>query len=280
MLGRFLREPLLHFLLIGLLLFLLYRAVGTDEGNREIRIDDNVEAALYGQFRSTWQRPPTPAEMRTLVDSYVREQVFYREGLALGLDRDDPTITRRISQKFATIAEESEAAKAPTDSDLENWLKQHPERYAEPSLVTFDQIAFEQQGDGEAQANAIESAREALAAGADPQTLGNGRILLPHYQLYPIDLVSRDFGIDFAKALPSLPKGPWAGPVRSGYGLHLVRLDNVVPGKLPDLNEVRTAVARDFEEDRRKRSLDAAYEKLRRSYRVQYSGARKPAPAP
>jgi hypothetical protein len=271
------REPLLHFLLIGLLLFVLYGAVGKDSGNRQIRVDDNVVAALQGQFRSTLQRPPTPAEMNALVDSYVREQIFYREGVALGLDRDDPTITRRVGQKFATIAEESEAAGSPSETDLQDWLNRHPGRYAEPPLVTFDQIAFEQQSDGEALAAAIESARKDLVAGADPQTLGSGRVLLPHYQLYPLDLVGREFGTDFARALPSLPKDRWAGPIRSGYGLHLVRVEDVVPGKIPRLKDVRTAVARDVEEDRRGKSLETAYRKLRKSYRVEYAGAWKPA---
>src|SRR5512139_1398073 len=107
-LRRVAREPLVHFLLMGVMLFALYDAVRGD-GDREIRIDENVAASLYAQFSKTWQRPPTAHEMDALVDSYVRDEIFYREGVSLGLDKDDPTIKRRVAQKYSTIAEESEA---------------------------------------------------------------------------------------------------------------------------------------------------------------------------
>ena len=261
---------------MGLLLFALYAAAGGGSDNRDIRIDDNVTASLYAQFRNTWQRPPTPAEMRSLVDSYIREQIFYREGVALGLDRDDPTITRRISQKFTTIAEESGAAGPASDAELERWLSQHADRYADPPLVTFDQIAFEQ-STNENQKRALGAAREALAEGADPRTLGSDHMLLPHYELYPADLVQRDFGPGFAKALLSVRRGVWEGPLASGYGAHLVRVEKVLPGRLPKLDEVRTAVARDYEQERRRKSVDQTYRKLLRSYRIKYSGAWDPA---
>lgn len=271
LIDRLRREPLIHFLLIGLLLFVLYGALGRGRDDREIRIDDNVLAALTTQFQTTWQRPPTASEMNALVDSYIRDEIFYREGVALGLDRDDPTIKRRVSQKFMTIAEESEPANPPSDAELGQWLKANAARYAEPSLVTFDHVMF---ASGAAD---VESARKALAAGADPQTLGTGRMLLPHFELYPLDLVERDFGGGFAKSLLSLPTGRWEGPIRSGYGLHLVRVEKVVPGQLPKLDEVRKSVSRDYEEDRRERSSAIAYRKLQQDYRVEYSGAWKPA---
>ena len=276
LLQRLIREPLVHFLLIGLLLFALYDAAGDSGGsNRDIRIDDHVAASLYAQFRNTWQRPPTPAEMNALVDSYVREQIFYREGVALKLDRDDPTITRRISQKFTTIAEESGAARPASETELQRWLNRHADRYADPPLVTFDQIAFEQTTK-ENEERALNGAREALAEGADPRTLGSDRMLLPHYELYPVDLVQRDFGSDFAKALMSVRRGAWEGPLASGYGQHLVRVEKVIPGRLPKLDEVRTAVARDYEEQRRRKSVDETYRKLLQHYRIEYSGTWKP----
>lgn len=277
LLGRLRREPLVHFLLIGLLLFVLYGAIGNRMDDRAIRVDDNIVLNLVAQFQRTWQRPPTDAEMKALVDSYVHDEIFYREGLALGLDRDDPTIKRRVSQKFTTIAEESESATPPSDADLQRWLDEHPDRYAEPALVTFDQIAFEPANSAASEATTIRSARDALAAGADPETLGNGRMLLPRFDLYPIDIVRREFGEAFAKALLSVRIGSWEGPIRSGYGFHFVRVEKIISGKPPKLSDVRAAVARDYEQDRRNRSADAAYRELRRNYRVDYLGAWKPA---
>jgi peptidyl-prolyl cis-trans isomerase C len=272
------REPLVHFLLIGLLLFVLYGALGGEGAERRIRVDDTVAAALYAQFENTRQRPPTAEEMEGLVEAHVRDEIFYREGVALGLDRGDPTIRRRVGQKYATIAEESEAAAPASNADLQRWLDEHADRYAEPALVSFDQIAFVSPSDSGAAA--IESARTSLAAGTDWRTLGSGRMLLPHYELYPLDLVGRDFGPEFARALVSLEPGEWQGPVRSGYGVHLVRIGRTVPGRAPELAEVRAAVARDYEQARRARSLDTAYRRLREVYRIDYSGEWQPARRP
>lgn len=263
--GRISREPLVHFLLIGFLLFALYGFVGGGPRERTINVDDNVAATLYAQFSKTWQRPPTADEMTGLVESYVRDEIFYREGVTLGLDKDDPTIKRRVSQKYATIAEEQGASIPPTDLELERWMKQHPDRYAEPSLVTFDQILFGSPAE-------FDAGRRALAAGADPQSMGEGRMLLPHFELYPVDIIQRDFGPEFARSLLSVRPGDWQGPVRSGYGVHLVRVEKIVSGRVPKPSDVRLAVTRDFEQARRERSLDEAYQQLRRSYQIEYSG--------
>jgi hypothetical protein len=268
------RDPLTHFLLIGLLLFGLYGAAGGGGDRSVIRVDDKVLRSLHAEFRNTWQREPSAEELNALVGAYVRDEIFYREGVAIGLDREDPTIKRRVSQKFATIAEESKSAAAASDEDLDRWLKQHPGRYASPSLVTFDQIAFEA-ASYDAGAAAVRSARAALVAGVDPKTLGSGRMLLPRFELYPIDLVQREFGPDFAKALLAARRGSWEGPVRSGYGLHLVRVDRVVDGRIPELNEVRASVARDYEADRRAKALDGAYATLSKKYKVQYPSSWK-----
>lgn len=271
LLGKLRREPLVRFLLIGLLLFFIYAVSGNRRGDHDIRVDDNVVAGLAAQFQRTRQRPPTASEMNALVDSYIRDEIFYREGVALGLDRDDPTIKRRVSQKFATIAEESGPASPPSGAELDRWLKENAPRYAEPSLVTFDQIMFE------SGAADIQAARKALVAGTDPQMLGTGRMLLPHFELYPLDLVEREFGPGFAKALTGVRVGRWEGPIASGFGVHLVRVEKILPGRAPDLDEVRKAVARDYEDNRRRQSSAAAYRNLQKEYRVDYSGAWRPA---
>lgn len=269
MIVRLSREPLVHFLLLGLLLFLLYAMVGGSGSDRSIRVDEKVVAALTAQFQRTWQRQPTAAESKTLIESYIREEIFYREGLALGLDRDDPLIKRRVRQKFEVMAEESEAAEPPTDAQLTDWLKSHSGRYANPTLATFEQILVDPAQHGGSGEAAIQSARAALAKGVDPLEIGTGRMLPPRFDLFPLDLVERDLGPDFARSLPKLRPGQWEGPVRSGYGLHLVKLSKLVPGRAPPLDEVRKAVTRDWEANRRTRAADAYYRRLREGYRVE-----------
>jgi hypothetical protein len=275
MFKRLAREPLVHFLLLGLLLFLLYELVGGSGGDRTIRVDDKVVAALTAQFTRTWQRPPTPDELRGMVDSYVRDEIFYREGMAVGLDRDDPLIKRQVRQKFEILAEESEAFKPPTDELLLDWMKAHPERYAEPSVVTFDQVLIDPVGHGRGTEGMVKSVRARLAAGADPATVGDGRMLPPRIVYMPLDLVARDFGGDFAKDLGAAKVGGWEGPIKSGYGLHLVRVERRIPGRMPELSQVKAVVARDWEADRRSKAVDAYYRRLRSEYQVELAASAK-----
>ena len=270
---RLSREPLVHFLLIGLLLFALYAMLGGGGADRSIRVDDKVVAGLTAQFQATWQRPPTADELKALVESYIRDEIFYREGVALGLDRDDPAIKRRVRQKFETVAEESGAAAPPTDAELNSWLRDNGDRYADPALISFEQVTVDPaRHDGSIEA-AVQLARQALAAGADPADISASRMLPSRFDLFPLDLVERDFGADFAKALPGLRLGQWEGPVRSGYGIHLVRIEKRVPGRLPPLDEVRTAVARDFEAARRTKAAEAYFRQVKDDYRIELTAA-------
>lgn len=273
MIGRLSREPLVHFLFIGLLLFLLNASLGSSRTDRDIRVDEKVMAGLTSQFERTWQRPPTADEQGALVESYIREEIFYREGIALGLDRDDPTIKRRIGQKFAVLAEETQDAASPTDFKLEAWLRTHAGRYEEPTLISFEQLMVDPAQSGGSTEAALQSARRALAWGADPSKIGTSRMLPARFDFYPADLVERDFGPNFARQLDHLREGVWEGPVRSGYGIHLVKVQKRVPGRLPPLDQVRKAVARDFEADRRAKAASAYYKRLRDEYRVELTAS-------
>lgn len=270
---RLSREPLVHFLLIGLLLFALYAMLGGSGADRNIRVDDKVVVGLTAQFQATWQRPPTADELNALVESHIREEIFYREGIALGLDRDDPTIKRRVRQKFETVAEESGAAAPPTDAELDAWLRDHADRYADPALISFEQVTIDPARHGGSIDAALQLVRKALAAGAEPADISASRMLPSRFDLFPLDLVERDFGADFAKGLLGRRSGQWEGPVRSGYGIHLVRIEKLEPGRLPPLEEVRTAVARDFEADRRTNAADAYFRQIKDNYRIELTAA-------
>ena len=140
-----LREPLLHFLVLGLALFLLYNAISGSRGggDRRIVVNDATVATIVRLHQSTWKRTPTPAELKGLIDAHVRDEVLFREGAAMGLDRDDAVIRRRVQQKLVVIAEESDARAAPTDAELQAYLGKHADRYARPAIVGFDQVMFD-----------------------------------------------------------------------------------------------------------------------------------------
>lgn len=264
-LSRILREPLLHFALLGLALFLIYRAVAPDGGDaRRIVLSRAEVAALGAQYAALWGRPPNAAERRELIEDYVRDEIAYREGVAAGLDRDDAVIKRRVRQKYELIAEESAAA-TPTEADLAAYLAANPDRFRQPPKISFTQIYFDP---ARSPPQALAAARAAIVRGADPAGFGEATLLPQQMEAAPEDAVARDFGPEFAAALLTLPVGEWTGPVRSALGDHLVRVTARAPAAMPALAQVRAEVARAWEADRRRAALEADYARLRAEYDV------------
>jgi hypothetical protein len=263
-----LREPLVRFLGIGLLLFGLYALVtpvGT--GGETITISRASVADMVAQHQKLWGRAPNPKELQGLIDSRVEDEILYREGLALGLDREDAVIKRRVRQNYELMAEE-EAGVAPSEADLAAYLNANTDRFRAPPIVGFTQVLVPADGsavDVEARAAALKAA---LAAGADPALTGKPTLLPGRVQGMPLDLVARDFGETFADALATLPQGQWAGPVASPYGLHLVRIDRLQHADAPALESVRAEVRREWENERRLKARATRLAELRVRYDI------------
>lgn len=277
---RILREPLFHFLLIGLALFLWYGRVAPGSDPKQIVVGQAQVDTIARQFEATWRRPPTPEELRGLIDAYIRDEIMYREGEALGLDRDDPVIKRRIRQKLEVLSEETSARTLPAQADLAAYLEAHPDTFRQPAVVTFEQILVAPAGSDAKVDAGLASARRALELGTAPEKLGVATLLPRSEQDAPLDLVARTFGEKFVAQLETLPVGEWAGPVTSGFGVHLVRVDARTPGGVPPLEQVRAQVLREWENDRRKRALEEDYRRMRERYDVvieaKVTGAVKP----
>ena len=272
-LRRIVREPLLHFLLIGLGLFVLYGIVSPgDSAGRTITISQSQVETLRRQYAALWGGPPDATQLSGLIEAQVRDEILYREGMAQGLGRDDPVIKRRIRQKIEVMAEEEGANIAPTDAVLGTYLQGHRDKFIRPAVVSFDQVTFNPEGpDSPA---SVAAARAKLAAGADPARFGQPTMLPAHVANTDADLVARDFGTEFAAALVKLPKGQWAGPIGSGVGVHLVRLMALVPATVPPLAEIRAQVVREWENDRRVAASEASYRRARAKYDVIVEGGR------
>lgn len=278
-LQRIVREPLLHFLLLGLLLFVYYDFVApADTGGDRIVVDQAQVDMIARQFQQTWSRPPTQEELRGLVDTWVRDEVLYREGRTLGLDQADPVIKRRVRQKLDVMFEETLAHDPPGDAELADYLARNPERFRRPPRLSFEQLLLGMPESAEAADAAAAAARARLARGADPATVGVPTMLPGRLDDMPLDLVAREFGAGFADSLEKLPVGEWAGPVPSGFGAHLVRVSALTPAELPALGDVRAEVAREWESERRKRNFDEAYRKLREQYDVEITASLDPTP--
>jgi PPIC-type PPIASE domain len=278
--GRIIREPLLQFLAIGLFLFLLYGAVsgGKWQGERRIVINDATVTAIADRYRGLWQRPPTAAELQGLINSYVSDEVRYREGLALGLDKDDPVVRQRVLQKLDVISEESTHRAAPTEAQLQAYLQGHADVYALPGTVGFDQATFNPAHHGSRIQADMSAALERLRAGTAIGAVGDSSLLPSHVAEASLDQVVRDFGEEFVSALNVLPVGTWEGPVHSTYGLHLVRIAHRSPGRPATLTEARAAVERDYENEQRLRAAEEYERRLRQHYDIVFA-ARMPAGA-
>lgn len=195
-----------------------------------------------------------------VIDDYVKEEVFYREALALGLDRDDTVIRRRLRQKMEFFGDAGAAALAPGDAELQAYFEAHRERFAKPVRVTFQQVFLGNDDPGPVFA--------ALAEGADPAGLGRGSLLPPTMEAAVASSVDGTFGDGFFAQVAELSSGAWQGPVRSSYGNHLVRLYGKEPAAAPPFERVRAEVEEEWRRLKAMELREAAYQALLRRYQV------------
>jgi hypothetical protein len=264
-----LREPLLHFLVLGGLLFGLFGLTqGPElEGTRQIRVTAAQVEQLAAQFSRTWMRPPTEEELSGLIERHIRGEVFYREALAMGLDQDDPYVRNRLGQKLEFLLDDLSADTVPSDETLSRYLRKHAERYRAPARFSFQQVYLSPERHSRLEADAADLLAR-LRDGADPTGLGDVTLLGQSFDDLTQREVARQFGDAFAEALLDLEQGQWLGPVPSGVGAHLVLLTARRPARLPALGEVRPQVLRDWQGQRRREQKEQAYARLRQRYDI------------
>jgi hypothetical protein len=265
------REPLVHFLILGALLFGLDAWLRpTTPAASEIVVGEARVRSLAQNFRRTWQRPPTREELDALVEDHIREEVLYREALALGLDRDDTIVRRRLRQKIEFMSDESSALERPSDADLTQYLAEHADAFRVEPSATFVQVFLDPGKRGKSLEGDVRRLREALSAGTVGPSQAGDRLLMlaPRYDNAPQTDIARLFGTEFAQSIVRLPAGEWSGPVASGYGVHLVRLESLTAGGTPQLADVRPLVKREWTNARRREAAQAFYDTLRAKYKV------------
>lgn len=248
---KILKEPLLHFVLIGALLFALYQHFvpqAAEPGETEVVVPPGRILQLSSIFQKTWQRPPTHEELQGLVDDFILEEIYYREATIAGLDQDDTLIRRRLRQKMEFITDDL-ATGEPSDEELLEFVNEHPGRFQTSAETSFRQIYFNPEKLGENPDAAIEAAAAQLAEGKPPE--GHATLLPEAMTDATPTQITSTFGDDFANGLGKLPVGEWAGPVRSAFGIHLVRVDERQAGELPPLEKIRPQALREWQHDQR-----------------------------
>jgi len=266
---KHLNEPLLHFFVLGLLLFALYAVLNEGSGRsaEEIVIDQGRMAGLSANFERTWQRPPTAEELQNMIDAWVREEVLYREGIAIGFDIDDPVIRRRVAQKMSFVAD-GMVPDVPDDAELEAWLADNASDYEISAVYTLQQVYIDPQRHTDDLDVFVNSVQASLADGADAKSLGDSTLLPTALTSSSSVELARVFGSEFVSALTEMSVGNWQGPVSSGYGLHFVKIDEHIAAREADLEEVRAAVVRDVLSDKSQKINEAFYAALRARYTV------------
>jgi hypothetical protein len=217
--------------------------------------------------------------LQGLVDSYVRDEILFREGVALGLVKDDPVIKRRVRQKLEVLIEEEGGTGTPGDAELTAYLNTNAAKFQMPPVLSFEQVLFDSATSGGNLESALSASITALNNGATAESQGKPSMLPGRVEKLPLDLVVREFGNEFGQALETVPVGQWIGPVRSGFGVHLVYISERQPGYLPTLVEARKAVTREWENDRREAALASNYARLLKEYDVVIEGGNEEAPA-
>jgi hypothetical protein len=268
------REPLAHFLAIGLALFAInaWMLRGQVPGvNRQIVLTLDDLRQLDVNFVSQWHRQPTQAEFNGMLEELIRQEVLYREGLAMGLDKDDTIVKRRMAQKIEFLSEDA-AAREPGAQELRQWFRENGRRFELPKRAAFRHLFF---GFDRRWQNARSDAAATLAklAGqpenaALAQSVGDPFMYQSEYHDRTPDQLAKEFGPAFAQSLFELKPGSWQGPIESGYGWHLIWIESVIPSRVPRFEEVAADVKIAWLADEKVRHWQSAYAKMRSKYAV------------
>jgi hypothetical protein len=270
---RLFREPLVHVLLLGVLLFALHRRVAPPRASEEIVVPKDAIAGMADDFRRRTGRMPSATDERDMIDAYVSDEIMVREAQALGLDRGDQIVRRRLVQKMQVLIDDIEPVPTPTDAELEAYRAAHAAEYASPPRVSLIHVFVSKQRAGDGADAEAATLRAQLESGSDAAGLGDPFVRGRELRLHSWNELASIFGSPFADAVMQLPQGTWSQPIRSAYGVHLVRVTEKQSGASPALPEVRQRVEREWRQERRQALNQEARARLRSRYVVRVEGS-------
>jgi peptidyl-prolyl cis-trans isomerase C len=261
-----LREPLLHFVVLGGLAFLAHHFLFEAGPSRTLSPEDAPIEQLREDWFSAKGALPSEDQEAALVRDWLEEEILYRRAVELGLDQNDTIVRRRLVQRMRFLLEDTSRIDPPSEAQLQSWLDQNPGKYAESAKISFTQLFFSRGKRGTELARDARSALDLLQSDPDATVESDPFFRGRHFENATPDEIRRAFGADFAESLAGAPVGRWSGPVRSSYGLHLVRVNHRVPATTATLDEVRKKVETDWMAAERTRRNEEAMARLRARY--------------
>ena len=272
---KFLKEPLFHFLAIGALIFVVFSALNNEEvstDGKKIVVSSGDIERLSANWPKKWNRPPTVTELQGLIDSYIKEEVYYREALALGLDQDDTILRRRLMQKMEFLSNDLADLSNPNETALNEYFLENSEKYELPARISFTHIYFSLEKHGNRVFDdagkvlaVIQASSVAISRAPDR---GDPFMLQYDFTLESPFEVARLFGQGFAEQIFQTKTDKWQGPIESGYGLHLVRINEKVDARMPELASVIDKVRTDYMFEQRQKTNKAIYERFKERYEI------------
>ncbi len=276
---KLLREPLVHFMFIGAVIYLVYAVFAEpvpEETDKTIVVTAGEIEWMQTSWQKRWNRPPTTKEFDGLIQQYIKETVLYREALTMGLNKHDQVIRRRLAQKLEFLARDLVALTPPTDEELQVYFDEHQARYQEPMRYTFTQVFFDPDKRGDTtldDAKAVKATLIAQGYAIDDaidyaRALGDDFMLQNYYpEKEPVE-IQKLFGPGFTQSLVELSPGQWHGPVLSGYGVHLVFVSNISEPPPLQFAKVRERVMQDWKREKGEELNDKFYSSLREQYTI------------
>jgi peptidyl-prolyl cis-trans isomerase C len=270
------REPLVQFLLIGTCIYGLYALYGTaPEGvaNNTIVVDAARVESFVSQWEKRWNRPPTQPELDGVINTFVREEILYRQAIAMGLDEDDPVTRRRMAQKLEFLTSDIALFKEPTTAVLGKYFQDHRARYRDPDRITFRQVFFDPDRRGDSTLDDAADILAQLRTAGDPGSAApeSGDRLMSQASFNEATQreVQRQLGSGFAEAVMQLEPSQWHGPVLSGYGVHLVFVQEYQPAPQPKFEDVAQRVTEDWQKEQQEQFNADFYTSLKSRYEIE-----------
>ena len=268
-----LREPLLHFLVIGAALFIIFYQINDTQIKTDNRII--ITQTDLDRLAATWLknmgRPPSAQEREQQLKHFIREHVLYREAMTMGLDQDDVIVRRRLAKKMEYLFNDLSFIPEPTDAELNSYLSEHTEKFTRSATITFNQIYLAPEQHGQSineDAKHLLKKLAAMPAGTNTINFGDQSLLPNEFTKETKNQITNLFGAAFSEQTFALPVGDWQGPITSEYGVHLVNIHARTEARLYPLNEIRKRVAREWRTTKQQKANEIFYQSLYQRYEI------------